>query len=72
MDGKGRYPNNNLVKRLWRTMKYAEVYLKAYTGGRQAKANLDAYLRFYNTHGPIRPWATARRPRCSTDSGSNR
>ena len=49
MDGKGRYTDNIFVERLWRTVKYEEVYLKAYSNGREAKAGLDAYFRFYNT-----------------------
>ena len=49
MDGKGRYTDNIFVERLWRTVKYEEVYLKAYSNGREAKAGLDAYFHFYNT-----------------------
>jgi putative transposase len=52
MDGKGRYLDNLFVERLWRTVKYEEVYLKAYADGREAKAGLDAYFRFYNTQRP--------------------
>ena len=52
MDGKGRYSDNIFVERLWRTVKYENVYLKVYTDGRQAKANLAAYFRFYNTQRP--------------------
>ena len=52
MDGKGRYTDNIFVERLWRTEKYEEVYLKAYTDGRQAKTELEAYFRFYNTQRP--------------------
>jgi len=52
MDGKGRYSDNIFVERLWRTVKYEEVYLKAYTDGRQAKDDLDAYFLFYNTQRP--------------------
>ena len=48
MDGKGRYSDNIFIERLWRTVKYEEVYLKAYSGGREAKAGLDAYFSFYN------------------------
>ena len=40
------------VERLWRTVKYEEVYLKAYSNGREAKDGLDAYFRFYNTQRP--------------------
>ena len=52
MDGKGRYTDNIFVERLWRTVKYEEVYLKAYSNGREARAGLDAYLGFYNTQRP--------------------
>ncbi len=48
MDGKGRYADNILLERLWRTVKYEEVYLKAYSNGREAKAELEAYFSFYN------------------------
>jgi len=37
------------MERLWRTVKYEEVYLKAYSNGQGAKARLDAYLRIHNT-----------------------
>ena len=52
MDGKGRYSDNIFVERLWRTVKYEEVYLKAYTDGRQAKSDLNGYFCFYNTQRP--------------------
>ncbi len=52
MDGKGRYADNIFVERLWRTVKYEEVYLKAYSNGREAKAGLDDYFLFYNTQRP--------------------
>ena len=52
MDGKGRYADNILLERLWRTVKYEEVYLKAYSGGREAKAGLEAYFQFYNNQRP--------------------
>ncbi len=51
-DGKGRYLDNLFIERLWRTVKYEEVYLKAYANGREAKAGLDAYFEFYNTQRP--------------------
>jgi putative transposase len=44
MDGKRSYSDNIFVERLWRTVKYEEVYLEAYTDGRQAKSDLDAYF----------------------------
>ena len=52
MDGKGRYADNIFVERLWRTVKYEEVYLKAYSNGREAKAGLNAYFHFYNAQQP--------------------
>jgi putative transposase len=52
MDGKGRYSDNIFVERLWRSVKYEEVYLKAYENGREAKAGLDDYFHFYNTQRP--------------------
>ena len=52
MDGKGRYSDNVLVEPLWRTVKYEEVYLKAYEGGREARTGMDAYFHFYNTQRP--------------------
>ena len=52
MDGKGRYRDNIFVERLWRTVKYEEVYLKAYASGGEAKRELDAYFRFYNSQRP--------------------
>jgi putative transposase len=52
MDGKGSYNDNLFVERLWRTVKYEEVYLKSYQNGRDARYNLDRYFRFYNTQRP--------------------
>ena len=52
MDGKGRYRDNIFVERLWRTVKYEEVYLKAYTSASEARRELGAYFRFYNNQRP--------------------
>ncbi len=52
MDGKGSYNDNLFIERLWRSVKYEEVYLKAYQGGREATIGLDNYFRFYNTQRP--------------------
>ena len=52
MDGKGRYMDNIFVERLWRSVKYEEVYLKAYEGVPEAKAALGTYLDFYNDERP--------------------
>ena len=48
MDGKGRWVDNVFVERLWRSVKYEEVYLKAYDNVRHARQSLDIYFRFYN------------------------
>ncbi len=52
MDGKGRYSDNLFIERLWRTVKYEEVYLKAYQDGRDARAGISDYFRFYNAERP--------------------
>jgi putative transposase len=52
MDGKGSYNDNLFIERLWRTVKYEEVYLKAYQDGREARASLGEYFRFYDEDRP--------------------
>lgn len=49
MDGKGRWVDNVFVERLWRSVKYEEVYLKAYDSIAAARASLGRYFAFYNT-----------------------
>ncbi len=48
MDGRGRYSDNIFAERLWRTVKYEEVHLKAYADAREAGRELGDYFRFYN------------------------
>jgi putative transposase len=48
MDGKGRWVDNVFVERLWRSLKYEEVYLKAYETVAQARQGMGNYFRFYN------------------------
>lgn len=52
MDGKGRCMDNIFVERLWRSLKYEEVYLNAYGNVRQAWAGVGRWLRFYNLERP--------------------
>ena len=52
MDGKGRYQDNIFVERLWRSVKYEEVYLKAYQTVAEARVGINAYLEFYNQQRP--------------------
>jgi len=47
MDGKGRALDNIFTERLWRTIKYEEVYLHDYTTPRMARQGLTRYLEFY-------------------------
>jgi putative transposase len=48
MDGKGAWRDNVFVERLWRSVKYEEVYLKAYDSVAEARASIGRYLTFYN------------------------
>jgi putative transposase len=52
MDGKGSWRDNVFVERLWRSIKYEEVYLHAYDSVSQAKAAIARYIEFYNTRRP--------------------
>jgi putative transposase len=52
MDGKGAWRDNVFVERLWRSVKYEEVYLRAYDGVGEARASLGRYLDFYNGRRP--------------------
>jgi putative transposase len=52
MDGKGSYNDNLFIERLWRSVKYEEVYLKGYQDGKEARISLGDYFRFYNTERP--------------------
>ncbi len=52
MDGRGAWRDNVFVERLWRSVKYEEVYLKAYASVAEARAGIGAYLNFYNTKRP--------------------
>jgi len=52
MDGRGRVIDNIFIERLWRTVKYEEVYLKDYMDVPEAVSNLKDYFGFYNTERP--------------------
>jgi putative transposase len=52
MDGKGAWRDNVFVDRLWRSVKYEEVYLKAYDSVGEARASIGRYLDFYNRKRP--------------------
>jgi putative transposase len=52
MDGKGAWRDNVFVERLWRSVKYEEVYLRAYDTASEARASIGRYLDFYNRRRP--------------------
>ena len=52
MDGRGSWRDNVFVERLWRTIKYEEVYLRAYETVSEARASLGRYIDFYNRRRP--------------------
>jgi putative transposase len=52
MDGKGAWRDNVFVERIWKSVKYEEVYLRAYDSVDQARASLGRYLDFYNSRRP--------------------
>ena len=61
MDGKGRWIDNRMIERLWRSLKYECVYLHAFEQGSEAKAGIGEWLAYYNadrphsTHGILIP-----------------
>lgn len=55
MDGKGAWRDNVVVERFWRSLKYEEVYLRAYESASEAKHFIGRYMRFYNE---LRPHST--------------
>lgn len=54
MDGRGQWRDNVFVERLWRSIKYEEVYLRGYESVSAARAGIDRYLNFYNARRPHR------------------
>ena len=52
MDGRGRWTDNVFIERLWRSLKYEDVYLKGYADGREARAGIAGWIGFYNGRRP--------------------
>ena len=52
MDGRGAWRDNVFVERLWKSVKYEEVYVRAYNTVSEARASLARYFKFYNTRRP--------------------
>ena len=63
MDGRGRALDNVFIERLWRTVKYEDIYLKSYETGADCQKGLAKYFKFYNHERPHQsldyrtPWA---------------
>ena len=61
MDGRGRWIDNRMIERLWRSLKYECVYLNAFSTGSEARAGIGKWLTYYNaerphsTHGILTP-----------------
>jgi putative transposase len=68
MDGRGRFADNIFVERLWRSLKYEEVYLKAYDNVAQARQGIAAYFEFYN-HQRLHQALAYRTPRQLLEEG---
>ena len=52
MDGKGRFLDNIFIERLWRSLKYEEIFIKAYASAREARLGIGGWLAFYNDERP--------------------
>jgi putative transposase len=52
MDGRGRWMDNVFIERLWRSLKYEDIYLKGYADGREARAGIAQWIAFYNGRRP--------------------
>ena len=52
MDGRGRWIDNRMIERLWRSVKYECVYLQAFETGSQAKRQIGKWMNYYNAQGP--------------------
>jgi len=52
MDGKGRFLDNIFIERLWRSLKYEEVFIKAYGSVPEARHGIGSWLTFYNDDRP--------------------
>lgn len=64
MDGRGAWRDNVFVERLWRSVKYEEVYLRAYDSVSQARASIGRHFDFYNRKRPHSS-LDARTPDCA-------
>jgi len=70
MDGKGRFLDNIFIERLWRSLKYEEVFIKAYASVAEARRGIGGWLAFYNDQRPHQA-LSYRTPRDVFDGGSS-
>jgi len=56
MDGRGRFLDNIFIERLWRSIKYEEIHLKAYANGREARAGIGSWMTFTTRSALTRRW----------------
>ncbi len=68
MDGRGRFMDNIFIERLWRSIKYEEVHLKAYADGREARAGISSWMTFYNFRRPHQTGSTSFSQRSSSSA----
>ena len=61
MDGKGCWRDNMLIERFWRSLKYEEVYLRAYASGSEARTSIGRYIAFITAFGRTLRLTAARR-----------
>lgn len=59
MDGKGRWLDNVMIERFWRSIKYEDIYLKSYENARELELGIDGYITRYNHHRPHNSLADA-------------
>lgn len=52
MDGRGRWIDNRMIERLWRSLKYECIYLNAFETGSEARTGIGKWLGYYNTERP--------------------
>jgi putative transposase len=52
MDGRGRWIDNRMIERLWRSLKYECIYLNAFETGSEARRGISAWLSYYNEKRP--------------------
>jgi len=67
MDGKGAWRDNIFIERFWRTIKYEEVYLRAYESINAARRHITKYLEFYNGRRPHSSLAIEHRMQRTSD-----